>query len=137
VAAAGLAAGGCPLRPAKSAARSAEGEEAPTARPAAARRAAAATAAPPPPPPLLLLGALANSAKFTARLLAAARSVQTGAVIGVVVTASHNPIEDNGVKMIDADGGMLARSWELVRTQSRSWAQGAGRRVGAERKEQS
>ena len=70
-------------------------------------------------------------------LLAAARSAQTGAVIGVVVTASHNPIEDNGVKMIDADGGMLARSWELVRTQSMSWAQGAGRRVGAERKEQS
>ena len=48
-------------------------------------------------------------------MLAAARSAQTGAVIGVVVTASHNPIEDNGVKMIDADGGMLARSWELVR----------------------
>lgn len=32
-----------------------------------------------------------------------------------MITASHNPIEDNGVKMIDADGGMLARDWETVR----------------------
>ena len=36
-------------------------------------------------------------------------------VIGVMITASHNGIEDNGVKMIDADGGMLAREWEKVR----------------------
>ena len=31
-----------------------------------------------------------------------------------MVTASHNPIEDNGVKMVDVDGGMLAQSWEKV-----------------------
>ena len=48
-------------------------------------------------------------------ILAAARSAQTGSAVGVVVTASHNPVEDNGVKMIDADGGMLAQSWEKVR----------------------
>lgn len=48
-------------------------------------------------------------------MLAALRSAQTKTAVGVVVTASHNPIEDNGVKMIDADGGMLAQSWEKVR----------------------
>lgn len=35
--------------------------------------------------------------------------------VGVMVTASHNPVADNGVKIIDPDGGMLARSWEQVR----------------------
>lgn len=49
-------------------------------------------------------------------MLAALRSVQQrGAAIGVMVTASHNGIEDNGVKMVDPDGGMLAQSWERVR----------------------
>ena len=32
----------------------------------------------------------------------------------MMVTASHNPVEDNGLKMVDADGGMLAHSWETV-----------------------
>ena len=31
---------------------------------------------------------------------------------GVVVSASHNPAEDNGVKLVDGDGGMLHMSWE-------------------------
>lgn len=31
-----------------------------------------------------------------------------------MVTASHNPMVDNGVKVIDPDGGMLAREWEGV-----------------------
>lgn len=29
-----------------------------------------------------------------------------------MITASHNPAADNGVKIIDPDGGMLVRSWE-------------------------
>lgn len=32
--------------------------------------------------------------------------------VGTMVTASHNPEIDNGVKVVDVDGGMLAQSWE-------------------------
>lgn len=32
-----------------------------------------------------------------------------------MVTASHNPAHDNGVKMVDPSGGMLAAAWETVR----------------------
>jgi phosphoacetylglucosamine mutase len=46
-------------------------------------------------------------------LLASLRSIQTKKAVGVCVTASHNPIEDNGMKLIDTDGGMLARKWEI------------------------
>lgn len=45
-------------------------------------------------------------------LLAVLRSKQTKATIGVMVTASHNPEEDNGVKLVDPLGEMLAPSWE-------------------------
>ena len=31
---------------------------------------------------------------------------------GVMVTASHNPAEDNGIKMIEPDGRMLDPDWE-------------------------
>jgi phosphoacetylglucosamine mutase len=31
---------------------------------------------------------------------------------GVMITASHNAEVDNGVKIVDVDGGMLAQSWE-------------------------
>lgn len=33
-------------------------------------------------------------------------------VVGLMITASHNPEEDNGVKLIDPDGGMLDLRWE-------------------------
>ena len=32
--------------------------------------------------------------------------------VGVVVTASHNPEEDNGIKLTDTSGGMLDAAWE-------------------------
>eukprot|EP01029_Cantina_marsupialis_P028693 TRINITY_DN777886_c0_g1_i1.p1 TRINITY_DN777886_c0_g1~~TRINITY_DN777886_c0_g1_i1.p1 ORF type:complete len:558 (+),score=202.79 TRINITY_DN777886_c0_g1_i1:28-1701(+) len=56
---------------------------------------------------------LLDSTMIRMGLLAALRSCKTnGAVIGVVVTASHNPEQDNGAKIVDPDGGMLTRSFE-------------------------
>jgi phosphoacetylglucosamine mutase len=50
---------------------------------------------------------------FKVGVLAALRSLslQTQAV-GVMITASHNPLADNGVKIVDPDGGMLTQAWE-------------------------
>merc|ERR1719193_1801693 len=45
------------------------------------------------------------------------RSLALGCKItGVMVTASHNKVADNGVKMIDPNGGMLDESWESITT---------------------
>ncbi|XP_072264676.1 phosphoacetylglucosamine mutase [Pyxicephalus adspersus] len=49
-------------------------------------------------------------------LLAVLRSKKTKSVIGVMVTASHNPEEDNGVKLVDPMGEMLAQEWEVYAT---------------------
>lgn len=38
------------------------------------------------------------------------------AAIGVMITASHNPEDDNGVKLIDPDGEMLEAKWETYAT---------------------
>ncbi|XP_048351247.1 phosphoacetylglucosamine mutase [Sphaerodactylus townsendi] len=53
---------------------------------------------------------------FRMGLLAVLRSKQTTSTIGVMVTASHNPEEDNGVKLIDPLGEMLAPAWEEYAT---------------------
>uniref|UniRef100_A0A6G1S3H2 Phosphoacetylglucosamine mutase n=1 Tax=Aceria tosichella TaxID=561515 RepID=A0A6G1S3H2_9ACAR len=34
--------------------------------------------------------------------------------VGVMITASHNPVEDNGVKIIGSTGGMLSLEWERI-----------------------
>ncbi|KAH9257994.1 hypothetical protein BASA81_003557 [Batrachochytrium salamandrivorans] len=40
-----------------------------------------------------------------------------GETVGLCITASHNLGKDNGVKLIDPDGGMLAASWEQLATE--------------------
>ncbi|NWS70071.1 AGM1 mutase, partial [Crotophaga sulcirostris] len=54
---------------------------------------------------------------FRMGLLAVLRSRAMVSTIGVMVTASHNPEEDNGVKLIDPLGEMLHPSWEEYATQ--------------------
>lgn len=54
---------------------------------------------------------------FRMGLLASLRSKKTKATIGVMVTASHNPEEDNGVKLVDPMGEMVTPTWEGYATQ--------------------
>ncbi|KAF0023320.1 hypothetical protein F2P81_023950 [Scophthalmus maximus] len=54
---------------------------------------------------------------FRMGLLATLRSKKTKATIGVMVTASHNPEEDNGLKLIDPMGEMVTPAWEGYATQ--------------------
>lgn len=50
-------------------------------------------------------------------MLVALRSMYLkSAVVGLMITASHNPYDDNGVKLIDPHGEMLENSWERLAT---------------------
>ncbi|CAH9134201.1 unnamed protein product [Cuscuta epithymum] len=53
-----------------------------------------------------------ESTVFRVGILAALRSLKTGSVIGLMITASHNIVSDNGVKIADPSGGMLTQEWE-------------------------
>ncbi|GFP99631.1 phosphoacetylglucosamine mutase [Phtheirospermum japonicum] len=55
---------------------------------------------------------LLESTVFRVGILAAIRSIQTGSVIGLMITASHNVVSDNGIKVADPSGGMLTQQWE-------------------------
>ncbi|GJP37804.1 hypothetical protein CLOM_g22212 [Closterium sp. NIES-68] len=64
-----------------------------------------------------LEASLLDSTVQRCALLAALRSLQQGGrATGVMVTASHNPAKDNGVKIADSNGGMLAVAWEAHAT---------------------
>jgi phosphoacetylglucosamine mutase len=47
-------------------------------------------------------------------LIAGMRCWSQQANVGVMITASHNPIDDNGVKIIDSTGEMLDSEWERI-----------------------
>ncbi|XP_076648180.1 phosphoglucomutase 3-like protein nst [Halictus rubicundus] len=49
-------------------------------------------------------------------MLAVLRSKVKNAVIGLMITASHNIESDNGVKLVDPAGEMLEASWESIAT---------------------
>lgn len=54
---------------------------------------------------------------YTIGILASLRSKFLGGkAVGVMVTASHNPPDDNGVKVVDPMGSMLESSWEAYAT---------------------
>lgn len=63
------------------------------------------------------LGNTLDSVLYRVGVLAALRSRKLdGRTIGVMVTASHNPAQDNGVKLVDPRGEMLDASWEAHAT---------------------
>ncbi|KAL3128573.1 phosphoacetyl glucosamine mutase [Cryptosporidium hominis] len=47
-------------------------------------------------------------------IIACLRSILEQKWVGVVITASHNPIQDNGVKIVDATGSMLNKDFEQI-----------------------
>ncbi|KAG5524003.1 hypothetical protein RHGRI_030867 [Rhododendron griersonianum] len=75
---------------------------------------------PPPPGVKLSYGtagfrddaSILQSTVFRVGILAALRSLKTQSVIGLMITASHNKVSDDGVKIADPSGGMLTQAWE-------------------------
>jgi phosphoacetylglucosamine mutase len=62
------------------------------------------------------LGDTLDRVCFRAGLLAGlkAKLPGNGALQGVMVTASHNPKQDNGLKIFERDGEMLPQPWEKL-----------------------
>lgn len=64
-------------------------------------------------------GAILESVCYRIALISALRSKRLGGkTVGLMVTASHNPEEDNGLKAVDSRGEMLESSWESYCTEA-------------------
>lgn len=60
---------------------------------------------------------LLDGVTFRVGLLAALRTRKLGSqTIGIMITASHNPPSDNGIKLVDPMGEMLEQEWEAYAT---------------------
>jgi phosphoacetylglucosamine mutase len=58
-------------------------------------------------------------------MLCALRSfLAKGQAVGAMITASHNSHPDNGIKIVDTNGGMLVRSWEIYAAQIANCVEG-------------
>lgn len=53
-----------------------------------------------------------RSTVYRVGILAALRALKLESVIGLMITASHNEVSDNGVKISDPNGWMLSQDWE-------------------------
>lgn len=51
---------------------------------------------------------------FKVGLISGLKCLLSKANIGIMVTASHNPIQDNGIKLIESNGDMLVSEWEEI-----------------------
>lgn len=51
---------------------------------------------------------------FNVGLIAALRSLQRDSNVGIMITASHNPVQDNGIKLIECNGDMLSPEFEPI-----------------------
>lgn len=59
------------------------------------------------------LGETAHNRLHASPRISHANSSELNQTIGVMITASHNPAKDNGVKIVDPMGEMLAAEWEV------------------------